>query len=171
MEILNNEKDLQKALKGLTNKDIKSGDIKITIYNGNGSSVKYDVRINIEKKSDSNVYDENNYIYYYKEDARIGGGGYDRWSTALSNGLNLCKNIYKIKTTLKKKATYGNYKEYYTKNGSRVYGLYKDGSISYGIGCDAVLYAVKNGFSNLKLKKAYYGKNEDSFTFEIKGAK
>lgn len=170
MEILNNEKDLKKELKGLSAKDIKSGSITITIYNGSGSSVKYDINAIIEKKTEGEEYNPEAFIYYYKEGARVGGGGYDRWSTALSNGLNLFKNIWKIKTTLKRRKTY-NVKEYYTKDGRRVYGLYKDGSISYGIGTDGVLYAVKNGFSNLKLKSAHYGKKEDCFKFEIKGAK
>lgn len=169
MEILKNEKDLQQALKGLTNKDIKGGSITVTIYN-KGQFVGYDVNATIEKKTDGNTYDQEAFIYYYKEGARVGGWGYDRWSTALSNGLNLFKNIWKIKTTLKKRKNYG-VKEYYTKSGARVYGLYEDASISYGIGTDAVLYAIKNGISNLKMTSAYYGKQEDRFTFEIKGAK
>lgn len=168
--ILEREKDLEKELKGLTYKDIKDASINITIYTKtNASSVFYDVSINIEKKHDGEQYDENNYISFYKEGLRVGGGGYDRWSTALSNGLNLLKNIYKIKSTLKRQGEH--YKEYYTKDGRRVYGLYKDGSISYGIGTDAVLYAVKMGLSNVKLRRAHYGKYEDFFSFDIKGAR
>ena len=168
--ILEREKDLEKELKGLTYKDIKSGHIDVTIYTRpNASSVFYDVCVNIEKKHEERQYDEKNYISFYKEGMRVGGWGYDRWSTALSNGLNLLKNIYKIKSTLKRQGEY--YKEYYTKDGRRVYGLNKDGSISYGIGVDTVLNAVKYGFSNVKLTKAHYGKNEDFFSFEIKGGK
>lgn len=165
MDILNNKKDLQDALKGLTSKDIKSGSITITIYTKpNGSSVLYDVNASIYTKNSDDG------IYYYKEGARIGGGGYDRWSTALSEGLALFKSIYKIKTTLKYKKVnqLTGFGEYYTRKDRRVYGLYKDGSISYGIGVDAVLYAVDEGLSNLKLTSAYYGKYEDRFTFEIK---
>lgn len=166
--IINNVKELKKELNGLTYKDIKHGTIDITIYTRpNATSVLYDVSINIEKKHNDETYNENNYISFYKEGSRIGGYGYDRWSTALSEGLNLLKNIYKIKTTLKRKGE--NYKEYYTKDGHRVYGLYKDASISYGIGTDSVLNAVKMGLSNVKLKKAHYGKYEDCFRFEIKG--
>lgn len=164
MEILNNKKDLQDALKGLNSKDIKSGSITVTIYTSKGSSVLYDVNASIYTKNSEEG------IYYYKEGARIGGGGYDRWSTALSEGLNMFKNIYKIKTTLKYKKVnqLTGFGEYYTRKDRRVYGLYKDGSISYGIGVDAVLYAVGEGLSNLKLTSAYYGKNEDCFKFEIK---
>ena len=91
MEILKNEKDLQKALKGITPKDIEGGSIRVTVYNKKGcSSVMYDVNASIYLK------DTDEGIYYYKEGSRIGGGGYDRWSTALSEGLNLFKNIYKI---------------------------------------------------------------------------
>lgn len=168
--ILEREKDLQKELKGLTYKDIKDASINITIYTKpNASSVFYDVSINIEKKHDGEQYDEKNYISFYKEGLRVGGWGYDRWSTALSNALNLLKNIYKIKSTLKRQGKY--VKEYYTKDGRRVYGLYEDGSISYGIGTDAVLNAVKYGFSNVKLTKAHYGKYENFFSFKIKGAR
>ena len=167
--ILEREKDLEKELKGLTYKDIKDASINITIYTKpNASSVFYDVSINIEKKHDGEQYDENNYISFYKEGMRVGGWGYDRWSTTLSNGLNLLKNIYKIKSTLKKQGEHA--REYYTKDGRRVYGLYEDGSISYGIGTNSVLNAVKYGFSNVKLTKAHYGKNEDFFSFKIKGA-
>lgn len=164
MEILNNKKDLEKVLKNLTSKDIKSGSITVTIYNSKGSCVLYDVNASIYTKNNEEG------IYYYKEGSRIGGGGYDRWSTALSEGLNMFKNIWKIKTTLKYKKVnqLTGFGEYYTRKDRRVYGLYKDGSISYGIGVDAVLYAVKEGISNLKLNNAYYGKNEDRFTFEIK---
>lgn len=168
MEILKNKKELQNALKGLTPKDIKSGSITITIYTKpNGNSVLYDVNASIYVKGQEEG------IYYYKECDRIGGGGYDRWSTALSEGLNNFKNIYKIKTTLKKvtvnKLT--GFKEFYTRKGRRVYGLYKDGTISYGIGVSSVLDCIKEGFSNIKLTSAYYGKNEDRFSFEIKEVK
>lgn len=166
MDILSNKKELQEVLKDLDNRSIKRGSITVTIYKKPGaSSVLYDVNASIYTK------DSDEGIYYYKEGARIGGGGYDRWSTALSEGLNLFKNIYKIKTTLKKKTVneLTGFKEFYTKSGRRVYGLYMDGGISYGIGTSSVLDCVKNGFSNLKLTDAYYGKNEDRFSFEIKG--
>ena len=168
MEILNNKKDLLNALKELNYKNIKNGFITVTIYTkSSGSSVLYDVHANIyTKESDEG-------IYYYNEGSRIGGYGYDRWSTALSEGLNLFKNIYKIKTTLKKKTVnrLTGFKEFYTKKDRRVYGLYENGSISYGIGVSSVLDAVKEGFSNLKLTSTYYGKNEDRFTFEFKEVK
>lgn len=168
MEILNNKKDLEKALKNINYKDIKSGSITVTIYTKkSASSVLYDVNASLYVKNQ----DEG--IYYFKEADRIGGGGYDRWSTALSEGLNLFKNCYRIKTTLKKKTVnkLTGFKEFYTRKDRRVYGLYENGSISYGIGVSAVLDAVKNGFSNLKLTSAYYGKNEDRFTFQIKEVK
>lgn len=167
---IDNVKELEKELKGLSYKDIKGGFVDITVYaKQNASSIFYDVRFNIEKKHDNPEYNENNYISFYKEGLRIGGYGYDRSSTALSEGLNLFKNIYKIKTTLKKKGEHC--KEYYTKDGRRVYGLRKDASIDYGIGTDAVLNAVKYGLSNVKLRSAHYGKYENAFHFDIKGVK
>lgn len=167
---IDNVKELEKELKGLSYKDIKGGFIDVTVYaKPNASSIFYDVRFNIEKKHDNTEYNEDNYISFYKEGLRIGGYGYDRSSTALSEGLNLFKNIYKIKTTLKRKGEH--YKEYYTKDGRRVYGLYKDASISYGIGTDSVLNAVKYGLSNVKLRSAHYGKYENAFHFDIKEVK
>lgn len=167
---IDNVKELKKELKGLSYKDIKEGFIDVTVYvKPNASSVFYDVRLNIEKKHDSPEYNEDNYISFYKEGLRIGGYGYDRSSTALSEGLNLFKNIYKIKTTLKRKGEH--YKEYYTKDGRRVYGLRKDASIDYGIGTNAVLNAVKYGLSNVKLRSAHYGKYENAFHFDIKEVK
>lgn len=168
MEILKNEKDLQKALKGITAKDITGGSIHITIYTRpSASSVLYDVSASIYVKGQEEG------IYYTKEGNRIGGYGYDRWSTALSNGLNLFKNIYKIKTTLKKKTVNSmtGFKEFYTKNDRRVYGLYEDGAISYGIGVSSVLDCIKEGFSNIKMTSSYSGKYEDGYSFKIKGVK
>ena len=165
MEILNNKKDLQNELEGISAKDIKSGSITIIIYTKpNASSVLYDVNASFYLK------DREDGIYYYKEGNRIGGGGYDRWSTALSEGLNLFKNVYKIKTTLKKKTVneLTGFKEFYTRKNKRVYGLYENKSISYGIGVSSVLDCVKEGFSNVKLTRANYGKYEDMFTFEVK---
>lgn len=168
MELLKTKKELTEALKNITYKDIKSGHITITIYTKpSASSVLYDVNGSIYLK------DSDEGIYFFKEADRIGGYGYDRWSTALSEGLNNFKSIYRIKTTLRKKTVnkLTGFKEFYTRKDRRVYGLYENGSISYGIGVSAVLDCVKEGFSNLKLTSAYYGKNEDRFTFEIKEAR
>jgi len=180
MEIIENKKELKKAIEKLTYKDIKEGSINVIIYSkNNASSVFYDVYGYITKKTeDINApYDENDYIHFNITCNRIGGYGYDRWSTALSEGLNLLKNIYKIKTSLRKKVVNRStgFKEFYKKDGSRVYGLYEDGSISYGIGVPAVLGCVEDGFSNVKIIKnrCYQARinAEDGYSFTIKGGK
>lgn len=168
MEILENKNELEKALKNINYKDIKSGCIRITIYTKpNANSVFYDVSGSIYLK------DSDEGIYYFKEANRIGGYGYDRWSTALSEGLNLFKKLYRIKTTLKKKTVneLTGFKEFYTRKDRRVYGLYEDGAISYGIGVNSVLSCVKEGFSNLKQTGGYCGKYEDQYTFNFKEMK
>ena len=173
MEILTTEKEITRRFKNLTYKDIKNGNINITIYaSKTGGTIygKVNANFTLTSEDTDKTYSGSNYIYV-DYIVKVGGYGYDRHSTALSNGLNLFKNIYKKKTTLKYKADYCSLKEYYTKDNKRVYGLSKDNSISYGIGTSAVLYAVKEGFSNLKLTSQYYGLNEDSFKFEIKGVK
>lgn len=162
MKILTTEKEIIKRFKDLTYKDIKNGSIKITLYSKGGQTYYGQVYANFNLANNENIH-INHLI-------KVGGWGYDRHSTALSNGLNLFKTIYKKKTTLKYKNNCYGYKEYYTKDNKRVYGLYKDNSISYGIGANSVLYAVKEGFSNLKITSEYYGLNEDNFRFEIKGA-
>ncbi len=167
MEILETKKDLEKALKNITYKDIKSGSIRMVIYTKpSASSVFYDINASIYLKNDES-------IYYSKEGNKIGGYGYDRWSTALSEGLNLFKKLYKIKTTLKKKTVnkMTGFKEFYTRKDRRVYGLYEDGSISYGIGVSSVLEAVKEGFTNIKQTSGYSGKYEDGYNFIIKEVK
>lgn len=170
------KKELEKRMEGLTYKDIKNGSLTVFIYNnGKAGVVKYDIygSITLKTEDQHEGYDEKDYIHINIQNKRIGGYGYDRWSTALSEGLNTIKNLYKIKTTLnyKKVNKVTGFGEFYDKKGSRVYGLYKDGSISYGIGVSAVLDCVKRGFSNVKLDEvsSYQGRNEDRFTFTIKG--
>ena len=173
MEILTTEKEITRRFKNLTYKDIKKGNIDITIYASKTGSTTYgkvNASFTLTSEEADKPYNESDYIYV-DYIVKVGGCGYDRHSTVLSNGLNLFKNIYKKKTTLKYKVDYCSFKEYYTKDNERVYGLSKNNSISYGIGANAVLYAVKEGFSNLKLTSQYYGLNEDNFVFEIKGAK
>lgn len=167
MEILTTEKEIIKRFENLTYKDIKKGNIDITLYSRGGQTYygKVNASFTLTSGDTDKPYNENDYIYIDYL-VKVAGWGYDKHSTALSNGLNLFKTIYKKKTTLKLKD-----KEYYTKDNKRVYGLYKDNSISYGIGASSVLLAVKHGFSNLKLKSQYYGINEDNFKFEVKGAK
>lgn len=170
MEILKTEKEIIKKFKNLTYKDIKYGHINITLYSKGGQIYygKVNANFTLTSEDTNKPYNESDYIFV-DYIVKIGGWGYDKHSTALSEGLNLFKNIYKKKTTLKLKGE--NYKEYYTKKGERVYGLSKNNYIDYGIGASSVLYAVKKGFSNLKLISQYYGLNEDNFEFEVKGAR
>lgn len=53
-----------------------------------------------------------------------------------------------------------------TKQGKRIYGIYKDKTISYGIGLSSVLNCL-NAFSNVKIKNIYYGKMEDFIHLQI----
>jgi len=54
-----------------------------------------------------------------------------------------------------------------TAKGDRIYGLYKDKSISYGIGLSSVLNCL-TGFSNVKIKSINYGSRCDFIHLEIK---
>jgi hypothetical protein len=162
----NNVKELRKALENVTSEQIELGGFDVTIYRlPTQQKVYYDIRGTIALKTNDTNYNEENYIYFYIEKMSVGGGGYDRWSTALSNSINIFKNVLKLKNSIKWENEYNGY----LKN-SRLYGLYQDKTISYGIGVPSVLYATK-GYKNLELTKQYQGKYEDSYSFEIKGDK
>lgn len=93
---------------------------------------------------------------------KASGYGYDKHSTATSNALNKFRFLYKIKNGTK----WDGLEHATTKNGSRIYGLYKDRTISYGIGLSSVLNCLK-AFSNVKIKYINYGKNSDIIHLEI----
>lgn len=93
---------------------------------------------------------------------KASGYGYDKHSTATSNALNKFNFLYKIKNGTK----WEGLEHATTKKGIRIYGLYKDRSISYGIGLSSVLNCLK-AFSNVKIKYINYGKNSDFIHLEI----
>lgn len=93
---------------------------------------------------------------------KAGGYGYDKYSTATSNAINKFRYLYKIKN-----GTKWNGLEHATlKNNKTIYGLYKDKSISYGIGISSALNCL-NAFSNVKIKTINYGKQSDFIHIEI----
>lgn len=93
---------------------------------------------------------------------KASGYGYDKHSTATSNAINKFKFLYKIKNDTKwDGSAHANLKD-----GSRIYGLYKNKTISYGIGLSSVLNCLK-AFSNVKIKYINYGKNIDFIHLEI----
>ena len=93
---------------------------------------------------------------------RAGGYGYDKHSTAASNAINKFNFLYKIKTGTK----WDGLEHAETKKGQRIYGLYKDRTISYGIGLSSVLNCF-NAFSNVKITAVNYGTREDFISIEI----
>ena len=93
---------------------------------------------------------------------KAGGYGYDKHSAATSNAINKFKFLYKIKNGTK----WDGLEHSNLKNGSRIYGLYKDKTISYGMGLSSVLNCLK-AFSNVKIKYINYGKNSDFIHLEI----
>lgn len=97
---------------------------------------------------------------------KAGGYGYDKHSTATSNAINNFNFLYNFKNGIK----WDGIEHLNLKNGKRIYGLYKDKSISYGIGISSVLNCL-NGFSNVKKIMVHYGKNEDFIHIQIKNTK
>lgn len=143
-------------LKRLSLEDLTNLTIKIYLtYNKNGN-IKA-----LCKFYGNKAYDK----YYYGEFTKnVRGYGYDKQSTAVSNCLNEFRQFYKPYTTLR----YNKEDMNYYKNNKRLYGLYKDYTISYGIGVNAVLNCL-TGFKNIELVQRYEGINEDFYCFDIKG--
>ncbi len=103
-----------------------------------------------------------NGINYEKGTTKASGYGYDKHSTATSEAINRFKFLYKFKNGLK----WDGLEHITTKNNSRIYGLYKNKSISYGIGLTSVLNCL-TGFSNVKIKSINYGNRCDFIHLEI----
>ena len=123
--------------------------LELTIYNKGGATWYCD-------------YYFYNGISYERGITQASGYGYDKRSTATSNAINKYKFLYKFKSVLK----WDDQGHITTKDNKRIYGIYKDKSISYGIGLSSVLNCI-NAFSNVKVKQVYYGKNEDFVKIEI----
>ena len=127
--------------------------------------IKNDLKLTIYFKGGSTWYCD---YYFYngissqQGTTRAGGYGYDKHSTATSNAINKFRFLYTFKRGLK----WDGLEHCTTKDGSRIYGLYQDKTISYGIGISSVLNCLK-GFSNVKIKSIHYGKNEDFIHLQI----
>lgn len=123
--------------------------LELTIYTKGGSSWYCD-------------YYFYNGINYERGTTKASGYGYNKHSTVASNAINKFNYLYKFKNGIK----WNDIAHCTTKDGSIIYGLYKDKNISYGIGIDSVLNCLK-AFSNIKIEQVYYGKNEDFLKLKI----
>lgn len=112
-----------------------------------------------------------NYYFYNGISSEQGttkasGYGYDKQSTAASNALNKFYFLYKIKAGTK----WSGLEHAETKKGHRIYGLYKDRIISYGIGLSSVLNCLE-AFSNVKIMFVNYGQAADLIKIKITSTK
>ena len=103
-----------------------------------------------------------NGLGYEKGTAKAGGYGYDKHSTATSEAINKFKFLYKFKNGLQ----WDGMEHVNTKQGKRIYGVYKDKTISYGIGISSVLNCL-NAFNNIKVVSVNYGQKFDYIHLEI----
>lgn len=132
----------------MENKKIKCN-LKMEVYNKGGATWYCD-------------YYFYNGINFEKGTTKASGYGYDKHSTATSEAINKFNFLYKFKNSLKWNGTM----HVNTKQGKRIYGIYKDKHISYGIGISSVLNCL-NAFSNVKIKYINYGLQSDFIQLEI----
>ena len=127
-----------------------TSNLKLTIYNKGGATWFCD-------------YYFYNGINHEHGTTKASGWGYDKHSTATSNAINKFCFLYNFKKGIK----WDGCEHLQLKNGHRVYGVYKDKDISYGIGLSSVLNCL-TAFSNIKVVNVHYGKNEDFIHIQIK---
>lgn len=94
---------------------------------------------------------------------RASGYGYDKHSTAISNAINKYKNLYKIKRGTKWESETS---AHAINKNHTFYGVYKDKTISYGIGFASVVNCL-GVFSNVKILQQYNGRYETFLKLEI----
>jgi len=127
--------------------------------------IKNTLKLEIYTKGGSQWYCDY-YFYnglgYEKGTTKAGGYGYDKHSTATSNAINKFKFLYKFKNGLQ----WDGMEHVNTKQGKRIYGVYKDKHISYGIGISSVLNCL-NAFNNVKVVSVNYGQKFDYIHLEI----
>lgn len=127
--------------------------------------IKNTLKLEIYTKGGSQWYCDY-YFYnglgYEKGTTKAGGYGYDKHSTATSNAINKFKFLYKFKNGLQ----WDGIEHVNTKQGKRIYGVYKDKTISYGIGISSVLNCL-NAFNNVKVVSINYGQKFDYIHLEI----
>ena len=138
-------------MKNLKNERIESNLI-LTVYNRGGLTWYCD-------------YYFYNGLSYDQGTTKASGYGYDKQSTAASEAINKFKFLYNIK-----QGTKWNYKtdmHPVLKDGSSVYGVYKNKIISYGIGITSVLNCLKV-FSNVKKIETHFGEKTTTIKLQIK---
>lgn len=127
--------------------------------------IKSELKLEIYEKGGSTWYCDY-YFYnglgYEKGTTKASGYGYDKHSTATSNAINKFKFLYKFKKGLQ----WDGAEHITTKENKRIYGVYKDKSISYGIGISSVLNCL-NAFNNVKIISINYGQKFDYIHLEI----
>lgn len=127
--------------------------------------IKNTLKLEIYTKGGSQWYCDY-YFYnglgYEKGTTKAGGYGYDKHSTATSEAINKFKFLYKFKNDLQ----WDGMEHVNTKQGKRIYGVYKDKTISYGIGISSVLNCL-NAFNNVKVVSVNYGQKFDYIHLEI----
>ena len=123
------------------------------------------LKLEIYEKGDSTWYCDY-YFYnglgYEKGTTKASGYGYDKHSTATSNAINKFKFLYKFKRGLQ----WDGIEHVTTKQNKKLYGIYKDKHISYGIGISSVLNCL-NAFNNVKIISINYGQKFDYIHLEI----
>jgi hypothetical protein len=127
--------------------------------------IKNTLKLEIYTKGGSQWYCDY-YFYnglgYEKGTTKAGGYGYDKHSTATSNAINKFKFLYKFKNGLQ----WDGRRYVNTKQGKRIYGVYEDKTISYGIGISSVMNCL-NAFNNVKVVSVNYGQKFDYIHLEI----
>lgn len=131
--------------------------------------IKNELKLEIYNKGGATWYCDY-YFYnglgYEKGTTKASGYGYDKHSTATSNAINKFNFLYKFKRGLQ----WEGIEHVTTKENKRIYGVYKDKSISYGIGISSVINCL-NAFSNVKIKSINYGQRFDYIHLEIETTK
>jgi len=131
--------------------------------------IKNELKLEIYEKGGSTWYCDY-YFYnglgYEKGTTKASGYGYDKHSTATSNAINKFNFLYKFKRGLQ----WDDIEHVTTRENKRIYGIYKDKSISYGIGISSVINCL-NAFSNVKIKSINYGQKFDYIHLEIETTK
>lgn len=123
--------------------------LKMEVYNKGGSSWYCD-------------YYFYNGLNYEKGTTKAGGYGYDKHSTVISDAINKFAFLYRFKNGLK----WDGVSHVTTKQNKRLYGIYKDKNISYGIGVSSVMGCL-NAFNNVKTVSVLYGQKFDYIHLQI----
>ena len=124
------------------------------------------------------IYDKGGYTlycdyYFYNGKTyetgttRAGGWGYDKPSTVTSEAINHFNHLYNLKRGIKWE---NDHTAHCDLKNRHFYGIYKDKTISYGIGLTSVLNCI-DAFNNVKVINQHYGKKETFIKLEITNTK